>query len=104
MICMRNYDNIHVKTIKEFEEDLQRFGYLAKLFTRYKENGDIRERLVLNHLIILYNLFGNSTTELLYYKIEDDKRAALNTYLVYLGRIEDSVEFDTIIMEKLLTL
>lgn len=102
--CIKNYDNVHLVTLEEFEEDLQRFSYLAKLFTRYKDSGEIRERLVLNHLIVLYNLFGNSATELLYFKLGEEKREILNTYLVYMNRVDDSVEFIPEIMEKLLEL
>jgi len=52
------YDNVHCVTTEEFLEDLKRIKYIKKLITRYVENGDLKERLILNHLIILNNLFG----------------------------------------------
>jgi len=52
------YDNVHCVTTEEFLEDLKRIKYIKKLITRYVENGDLKERLILNHLIVLNNLFG----------------------------------------------
>ncbi len=52
--CMRNYDNPQCHSIEEFDEDLKRFLYLKKLLSRYKKNGDLKERLILNHQVILF--------------------------------------------------
>lgn len=56
--CARHYDNPHCLSTEEFIEDLKRIKYIKKLVTRYVENEDLKERLILNHLIVLYNVFG----------------------------------------------
>jgi len=58
LFCAQNYDNPQCHSTDEFLEDLQRIKYIKKLITRYTENGDLKERLILNHLIILNNVFG----------------------------------------------
>jgi hypothetical protein len=89
LYAMHHYDNPQCHSIQEFEEDLKRFLYLKKLFSRYKINGELRERLILNHIIVLYNLFGDSTTEMLFHKIEEEHWPALATFLVYINRIPE---------------
>lgn len=91
LLAMHHYDNTQCVNLAEFEEDLKRFGYLKKLLHRYKENGDLKERLVLNHLIVLYNLFGVITTEFLFFKIDKPYWDALATFLVYLDRMPDTI-------------
>lgn len=91
MVAMQHYDNSQCTSMAEFEEDLKRFGYLKKLFGRYKENGDLKERLILNHIIVLYNLFGIVTVELLFFKLEKQYWNALATFLVYLERMPQEV-------------
>lgn len=91
MIAMKHYDNPQCTTLAEFEEDLKRFGYLKKLFGRYKENGELKERLILNHIIVLYNLFGIVTTELLFFKIDKTHWDTLATFLIYLNRMPETI-------------
>ena len=89
--AMKFYDNPQCVNLSEFEEDLKRFGYLKKLFMRYKECGDLKERLILNHIIVLFNLFGVATVELLFFKIERQYWDALATFLVYLDLMPEVV-------------
>ena len=66
-----NYDNPQCYDTDEFYDDLKRFKYLKRLFNRYKETGELKERLILNHLIVIYNVFGpNPATRLLFFKLE----------------------------------
>jgi len=58
LYAAKHYDNPGCESIEEFHDDLNRFKYIKRLFTKYQETGEIKERLVLNHLIALYNLFG----------------------------------------------
>lgn len=88
---MHHYDNPQCHSVAEFEEDLKRFLYLKKLFTRYKQNGELRERLILNHIIVLYNVFGDAATSMLFYKIEEKYWAPLITFLVYLNRMPEAM-------------
>jgi hypothetical protein len=90
--AMNHYDNPQCQTIEEFEEDLQRFLYIKKLFSRYKNSGELRERLVLNHIIVLYNLFGEELTNMLFFKIEEEYWPQLATFLVYLERMPEFVD------------
>lgn len=84
LIAMHHYDNSQCTSIAEFEEDLKRFGYLKKLFGRYRDNNDLKERLILNHIIVLHNLFGIVTIEMLFFKIDKQHWETLATFLVYL--------------------
>lgn len=66
--AMNHYDNPGCHSIIEFEDDLRRFLYLKKLFNRYTYEGDLKERLILNHIIVLYNIFGSALTDMLFLK------------------------------------
>ena len=91
MIAMKHYDNPQCTTLAEFEEDLKRFGYLKKLFGRYKDHSELKERLILNHITVLYNLFGIATTELLFFKIDKEYWDTLATFLLYLNVMPDTI-------------
>lgn len=84
LLAMHHYDNSQCTSVAEFEEDLKRFGYLKKLFGRYNDNADLKERLILNHITVLHNLFGVVTLELLFFKIDKQYWDVLATFLVYL--------------------
>ena len=91
MYAMHHYDNTQCVSIEEFNDDLKRFLYLKKLFSRYKNELDLKETLILNHLIILYNLFGDSATNMLFHKIDKEHWEPLTTFLVFLGRMPDEI-------------
>lgn len=89
--AMHHYDNPQCHSIEEFEEDLKKFLYLKKLFSRYKKDDDLRERLILNHIIVLYNVFGDATIDMLFFKIDEDCWNSLVTFLVYLDRMPETL-------------
>lgn len=89
LYAMHHYDNPQCHSIEEFEEDLKRFLYLKKLFSRYIKDGELRERLILNHIIVLYNLFGDVATQMLFHKMEEEYKSALATFLVYINRLPE---------------
>lgn len=91
LYAMHHYDNPQCNSVQEFEEDLKKFLYLKKLLSRYKNNGELRERLILNHIIVLYNIFGESATRMLFYKIDESCWSALVTFLIYLERMPERV-------------
>ena len=62
LYCAKHYDNPHCLGIEEFNEDLQRIKYIKKLLTRYQQTGELKERLILNHVITLNNVFGPEAT------------------------------------------
>ena len=85
LYAAKHYDNPGCESIEEFHDNLNRFKYIKRLFTKYQETGEIKERLVLNHLIALYNLFGPiPTTRMLFLKL-DGNWELLKPFLVYLG-------------------
>lgn len=72
--------------MSEFKEDMKRFNYLKRLFRRYRKMGELRERLVINHLVVIYNVFGvEVATRMLFYKISKEDYSALKTYLLFLN-------------------
>jgi len=108
LIAMNAYDNSQCTSIAEFEEDLKRFSYLKKLFSRYNENGDLKERLILNHIIVLHNIFGVVTIELLFFKIDKQYWNTLASFLVYLGLMpqeipEFNIKLDEMNIDKRVT-
>ena len=106
MYALLHYDNPHCKDITEFFEDIKRLHYIRRLFKRYNEDGILKERLVINHLVTFYNVFENkAATRILFYKVEEQYHPVLKTFLVFLNRIpiEQYVEIglDESIIEKL---
>lgn len=103
LFAMHHYDNPQCHSLAEFEEDIKKFLYLKKLLSRYKNNGELRERLILNHIIVLYNIFGEATTRMLFYKVEESCWDALVTFLVYLNQMPETVsEFGIVLSDIIL--
>jgi hypothetical protein len=81
MYAIKHYDNPHCKGMDEFLDDLKRFKYLKRLFRKYNTGKDLKERLILNHIIVIYNLFGpEAATKMLFYKIEQKFWSQLKTF------------------------
>lgn len=99
--AMHHYDNTQCYSLAEFEDDLKKFLYLKKLISRYKNNDDLKERLILNHIIVLYNLFGDVTTKMLFYKVDKDCWNILVTFLVYLNRMPEIISDYNIILSEI---
>lgn len=78
--------------MSEFVEDMKRFNYLKRLFHKYRKNGELREQLVLNHLIVIYNVFGlEAATRMLFYKTSKDDFSTLKTFLLFLNLMPNVV-------------
>ena len=79
--------------MSEFTEDMKRFNYLKRLFKRYRKVGELREQLVLNHLVVIYNVFGPEVaTRLLFFKMAKEDYSALKTYLLFLSCMPERVK------------
>jgi hypothetical protein len=79
--------------VSEFESDIKRTKYLKRLFRRYKITKTLKERLILNHIILLNNVFGpEATSRILFYKIDKRDYDILKTFLIYLGIMPDVVK------------
>ena len=90
MYASKYYKNIQCTSVEEFYDDLQRFKYLKRLFKRYLNNDDLQERLILNHIIVLNNVFGiEEANRMLFYKIDKDQWPILKTFLVYLNFLSE---------------
>ena len=88
LYAIKYYDNPHCKGMSEFDDDLKRFRYLKRLFRKYQAGKGLKERLILNHIIILYNLFGvDATTKMLFFKIERRYWSQLKSFLYFLNYI-----------------
>lgn len=113
LFAVKNYDNPNCHSMQEFEEDLTRIIYLKRLFKKYKRSGELRDRLILNHIITFYNVFGlDAATRMLFYKMDSDLLPLLKTFLVYLHYLPEntkniegidivSIPLETEIIEKL---
>lgn len=87
--AMQHYDNRECCDIEEFKEDLARFKYLKRLFRRYEVHNDLQERLILNHLIVIYNVFGiKAANRMMWYKIDEAHYHYLKPFLVFLNYLD----------------
>ena len=93
MFAMKHYENPQCSGVEEFNEDINRIRYLKRLFRRYDTTGELRERLILNHIIIFYNVFGIlPATRILFSRIEPDLHSLLKTFIVFLNNLpEESI-------------
>ena len=91
LFAMKAYDKPNC-ILSELDEDLKHFNYVRRLFRRYLISGELKERLILNHIVILYNLFGSSATRLLFYHSRVEEYPVLKTFLVFLNRMPDHID------------
>jgi len=91
IFAMHNYDNPSCESVDEFQEDLKHFKYLKRLFNRYAETGELKERLILNHITVIYNLFGPQASKMLFFKMRGSE-GFLKPFLVIMGKMPLSVE------------
>ena len=93
MYSMKEYNNIQCIDIEEYYDDLKKIKYIKRLFNIYKNDGQLKERLILNHLITWYNVFSSQAgTRILFYKIEEHFWPMLKTFLIFLERMPDKIE------------
>ena len=91
MYAMKCYESPNC-IMSEFEEDLKRIKYIKRLIKRYKTNGELKERLILNHIIILSNVFGTrNAVRMLFYKLDEEDYEILKTFLLFLDYMPDIV-------------
>jgi hypothetical protein len=93
MYAIKNYDNPSCRGLKEFEDDLKRLRYIKRLLGRYQVTGNIKERLIINHLVVLYNVFGvDAATNMLFFRLQERYWPQLKTFLVFLNYMPESVQ------------
>ena len=105
LFAIKYYENPQAVSRDDFEKDLNQFKYIKRLLKRYKNTGQLKTHLLLNHFIILYNIFGEAATPLLFYKLERAYWSILKTILLYLNKypigMMNSLELDDDIQEEL---
>ena len=89
LFAVKYYDNPQAVTKEDFYEDLKRFKWIKRLLKKYKTTGELNAHLLINHFIVLYNIFGDAATPLLFYKIDSEFWNIVKTFIVYLGRLPD---------------
>lgn len=89
LFAIKFYDNPQAVTREDFESDLKRIRYIKRLLKRYKNTGDLKVHLILNHLIILFNVFGEAVIPLLFYHLEKDLWSAIKSFLIFLNRVPE---------------
>ena len=86
LFAIKNYENPQAVSVDDFEKDLNIFRYIKRLLRRYKNGSGLKVHLLINHFIILYNIFGDAATPMLFYKLDKDLWPALKTFIIFLNR------------------
>ena len=89
LFAIKHYENPQAVTKEDFEKDLNHFKYIKRLLKRYRNTGELKAHLLLNHFIILYNIFGEGTTAMLFYKIEEEMWTIMKTFVVFLNKLPE---------------
>ena len=89
LFAIKFYDNPQAVTKDDFESDLKRIRYIKRLLKRYKNTGELKIHLILNHLIILFNVFNEATVALLFYNLEEDLWPSIKSFLIFLRRVPE---------------
>jgi len=108
--AIQNYDNPQAVTKEDFYDDLKRFKYLKRLLKTYIKTGNLKLHLILNHMIVIYNVFGEAATPLLFFKISNEYWSVLKSFMIYLNRYPelhsslDDIPIDKYCIEELFKL
>ena len=89
LFAIKYYENPQAVTKKDFERDLNHFKYIKRLLKRYKNTGELKTHLLPNHFIILYNIFGEATTPMLFHKIDEDLWPTMKAFIMFLNRFPE---------------
>ena len=89
LFAIKFYNNPQAVTRDDFEADLKRIRYIKRLLKRYKNTGELKIHLILNHFIILFNVFDDAAVPLLFYNLEEDLWPSIKSFLVFLNRVPD---------------
>jgi hypothetical protein len=89
LFAIKYYENPQSVTMEDFESDLKRIRYVKRLLKRYKNTGELKTHLILNHLIILFNVFNDATVPLLFYSLDKDLWSSIKSFLIFLNRLPE---------------
>ena len=90
LFAAKHYNNPQCYDTEEFYDDLNRFKYIKRLFNRFEQTDELKERLILNHILILYNIFGDAATLMLFVKLKGHY-PLLKPFLVLINRMPDRI-------------
>ena len=95
LYASQNYNNPECIDVNEFKDDVSRFKYVKRLLSRYEAHSDLQERLILNHLIVIYNCFGiKASNRMLWYKIDENHWHYIKPFLVFLHYLPEDEKVD----------
>lgn len=89
LFAIKFYDNPQALTKEDFEDDLKKIKYIKRLLKRYKNTGELKVHLILNHLTVLFNVFNDAAVPLLFYNLEKELWPYLKSFLIFLNRISE---------------
>ena len=89
LFAIKNYENPQAVTEDDFHKDLNHFKYIKRLLKRYRNTGELKTHLIINHFIVLYNIFGDATTPMLIHKIEKELWPVMKTFVLFLNKLPD---------------
>ena len=89
IFSIKHYENPQAMTQEDFFEDMKRFKWIKRLLNKYKNTGELNIHLIINHFMVLYNVFGEAATPLLFYKLNKELWSVLKTFVLYLGRLPE---------------
>lgn len=89
LFAIKNYENPQAVTKEDFDRDLNHFKYIKRLLKRYRNTGELKVHLILNHFIVLYNIFGEAATPMLFFKIEKDLWNCIKSFIIFLNRLPE---------------
>lgn len=89
LFAIKNYDNPQAVTREDFEKDLNHFKYIKRLLKRYQNTGQLKVQLILNHFIVLYNVFGEAATPMFFYKIEKELWPPIKSFIIFLNKLPE---------------
>ena len=89
LFAIKNYENPQAVTKEDFDKDLNHFKYIKRLLKRYKNTGELKVPLLINHFIVLYNIFGEAATPMLFFKMERELWSTMKTFVLFLNKIPE---------------
>ena len=108
LFAIKNYENPQAVTEADFDKDLNHFKYIKRLLKRYKNTGELKSHLIINHFIVLYNIFGEACTPMLFFKIEEELWPVIKAFVLFLDKLPEyprcyihDMEVDKFCLEEL---
>ena len=105
LFAIKFYENPHAVTREDFEDDLKKIKYVKRLLRRYLNNNILKTHLILNHLTVLFNVFGDAAVPLLFYNLDEDMWSPIKSFLVFAGKLKreevEEISLDEYCLEQL---